>query len=155
MKYITRKDDLAALPLSKRLYNCLRNRGIHTIGAMIDYPNEHSWTTIRNMGQKSIDEANQWLEVIVTGETGYYLIDDNAEISEQPNPEVNSDSEKSENDSLHTAIVDMPFSVRAKNCLLSAGITSVSQLIGITEEELLGMKNMGRVSAREIRKRNL
>lgn len=144
VKYITRNDQISELPLSKRLYNCLRRSRIQTIGEMVDYPKEHNWMTVPNMGAKSIDEVNQWIEVIVTGETGYLLVD---------NDFMKPAEEKTENtqtDILQTAVVNMPFSIRAKNCLLSAGITTISQLVGITEEKLLGLNGMGRVSAQEI-----
>lgn len=149
MKYITRQDELAVLPLSKRLYNCLRRKGLQTIGEMIDYPSQFSWSTIPNMGKMTIDEVNQWLEVIITGETGYYLIEGRTEVLMDANPEDTS-AIITENVPLQTPIIDMPFSVRAKHCLRSAGITIASQLVGVTEDELLSLKNMGRKTAREI-----
>ena len=55
MLYITRNDDISALPLSVRAKNCLRRADIHTIGAMMDYPADEM-INIRNMGQRTVEE---------------------------------------------------------------------------------------------------
>lgn len=55
MPYITKNDDISALPLSVRSQNCLRRADIHTIGAMMDYPADE-FINIRNMGVRSVEE---------------------------------------------------------------------------------------------------
>ena len=48
-------------------------------------------------------------------------------------------------------IEELEFSVRAHNCLISAGVKRVIDLVNLTEEELLKVKNFGRKSLKEVR----
>jgi DNA-directed RNA polymerase subunit alpha len=48
-------------------------------------------------------------------------------------------------------IEDLEFSVRAHNCLAGAGIKRVIDLVNLTEEESLKIKNFGRKSLREVK----
>ena len=48
-------------------------------------------------------------------------------------------------------IDDLEFSVRAHNCLIGAGIKRVIDLVNLTEEDLLKIKNFGRKSSREVK----
>lgn len=48
-------------------------------------------------------------------------------------------------------IDDLEFSVRAHNCLIGAGIKRVIDLVNLTEEDVLKIKNFGRKSLREVK----
>ncbi len=48
-------------------------------------------------------------------------------------------------------IEELEFSVRAHNCLINAGIRRVIDLINLTEEDILKIKNFGRKSLREVK----
>ena len=48
-------------------------------------------------------------------------------------------------------IDELEFSVRAHNCLISAGIKRVIDLVNLTDEDLLKIKNFGRKSLREVK----
>lgn len=48
-------------------------------------------------------------------------------------------------------IDELEFSVRAHNCLVSAGIKRVIDLINLTDDDLLKIKNFGRKSLREVK----
>jgi DNA-directed RNA polymerase subunit alpha len=48
-------------------------------------------------------------------------------------------------------IDELEFSVRAHNCLVGAGIRRVIDLVNLTEEDILRIKNFGRKSLREVR----
>lgn len=50
-------------------------------------------------------------------------------------------------------IEDLDLSVRAYNCLKRAGITKVGQVLEMTEDDLLGVRNFGRKSLDELRDR--
>lgn len=50
-------------------------------------------------------------------------------------------------------IEDLDLSVRAYNCLKRAGITKVGQVLEMTEDDLLGVRNFGRKSLDELRER--
>jgi len=52
-----------------------------------------------------------------------------------------------------TPIEDLDLSVRAYNCLKRAGITKVGQVLEMTEDDLLGVRNFGRKSLDELRER--
>lgn len=48
-------------------------------------------------------------------------------------------------------IDELEFSVRAHNCLIGAGVKRVIDLINLTEDDLLKVKNFGRKSLREVK----
>jgi DNA-directed RNA polymerase subunit alpha len=48
-------------------------------------------------------------------------------------------------------IEELEFSVRAHNCLVSAGVKRVIDLVNINEEDILKIKNFGRKSLREVK----
>ena len=48
-------------------------------------------------------------------------------------------------------IDELEFSVRAHNCLVSAGIKRVIDLVNLTDEDILKIKNFGRKSLREVK----
>jgi DNA-directed RNA polymerase subunit alpha len=52
---------------------------------------------------------------------------------------------------LETPISDFELSVRSRNCLKKMNITTVGDLLNITESELLSYKNFGETSLREIK----
>ena len=52
---------------------------------------------------------------------------------------------------LRTPITDFEFSVRSRNCLAKMNIKSLGDLIERTEAEMLGYKNFGETSLREIK----
>ncbi len=51
------------------------------------------------------------------------------------------------------SIADMDLSVRASNCLESAKIDTVAQLVTFTEPELLKLRAFGRTSLREVKRK--
>lgn len=146
MQYVTRLDDISVLPLSVRLSNCLRRTNIHTIGGMIDYPQNNDWASIRNMGAKSIEEVNRWIDLLNHGSSDEYCLVDQ-QTKAQAVPVVAVSNEEYEQDK---AIEDLRLTVRAYNCLKNAGIEYVSQLLGKSVENLMAMKGMGKGSAEEV-----
>ncbi|MDA1007948.1 MAG: DNA-directed RNA polymerase subunit alpha [Planctomycetota bacterium] len=51
---------------------------------------------------------------------------------------------------LNMSIEDLQLSVRSSNCLQSAGIETIKQLISMKEEDLLGLRAFGKTSLKEI-----
>ncbi len=51
---------------------------------------------------------------------------------------------------LDTSVNTMDFTVRARNCLDTAGITTLGQLAEKTEDEISGMRNVGKMTLTEI-----
>lgn len=158
MPYIIRQDDISVLPLSVRAQNCLRCGGVHTIGAMIDYPTDEL-ICIHNMGKKSVDEIQQFVQNLTSGTGEYILVEDNDNVIDKSaisQEEVASeDSVQLFLDETGSIIQDIPIkklqlSVRAKNCLTRGGYNYVSQLFNISYDKLMNLENMGRKSADEV-----
>ena len=150
MPYITREDDISVLPLSIRCQNCLRRAQIRTVGAMIDYPDENL-LEIRNMGIKSAEEIRHWINVLLNNLDGYSLV----EKAELPPSSDKSFQKTAFIDKNGAVTDDIPIdktdlSVRSKNALKHGGIKFISELIYLTEQELMSFRNMGRKSVDEI-----
>ena len=158
MPYITKNDDISALPLSVRSQNCLRRADIHTIGAMMDYPADE-FINIRNMGVRSVEEILGFIQVLADG-TGDYVLVEAREQTATTTPMV---QQPNGSDDMVTVFLDetgavvqdipvkeLPLSVRARNSLTRNGYKFASQLVGITQEELMNLQNMGVKTAEEV-----
>lgn len=158
MHHITRQDDISALPLSVRSLNCLRRADIHTIGAMMDYPADEL-INIRNMGKKSVDEIQSFVQTLDDGTGEYVLVDaservaDGAAIAQETvgvDGSVTVFLDETGVIVQDIAVKNLPLSVRAKNSLTHSGYIFASQLVGITYEELMNLQNMGKKTAEEV-----
>ena len=54
---------------------------------------------------------------------------------------------------LDRPIADLELSVRARNCLDSANLTTLRDLVSMTESEVMKLKNLGKTSLTEIKSR--
>ena len=78
-----------------------------------------------------------------------------------PAPEPEPDLEKPETDSVDeasftldkTTIEDLDLSVRSFNCLKRAGINTMADLVDKTEDEMMKVRNLGRKSLEEVKKK--
>ena len=158
MPYITKKDDISALPLSVRSQNGLRRAGIHTIEAMMEYPADEL-IHIRNIGVSSVEEILGFIQALADGTGDYVLV----EAYEQTAIAVPVIQEPIGPDDMVTVFLDetgavvrdipvkeLPLSVRAQNSLTRNGYKFASQLVGITHEELMNLQNMGVKTAEEV-----
>lgn len=158
MPYITRQDDISALPLSVRALNCLRRADIHTIGEMMDYPADEL-INIRNMGKKSVEEIQAFVQALNNGNGEYLLV----EACESVTVETTAAQEIVGVDGSVTVFLDetgavvqdiavknLPLSARAKNSLVRNGYEVTSQLVGVTYEELMNLQSMGKKTAEEV-----
>lgn len=110
MTYITRQDDISAVPLSVRSLNCLRRANIHTIGSMLDYPVDE-FINIRNMGVRSVEEIRGCIQALMDG-TGEYVL---VEVREQTLDEVLEHQENfNDGDSVTVFLDEMGAVVRDK-----------------------------------------
>lgn len=138
MLYLTREDSVELLPLSTRTGNCLRRAEIHTVGQLLDYP-EDKWLEIRNLGQKSAGELMDLTARIRAGD-GFQLAASKPKTPDPPPPPRLPD----------IPIRELGLSVRANNCLESLGVRTAADLSGATLESLLAVKNMGAKTAAQI-----
>lgn len=156
MPYITKNDDISALPLSIRSQNCLRRADIHTIGTMMDYPIDQL-INIRNMGKKSVEEIQSFIRTLNEGTGEFVLVEEGGDSA------INSSAFQKNQDSAVTVfldatgsviqdipIKDLSLSVRARNSLTHNGYEFASQLVGITCDELMKLQNMGKKTAEEV-----
>lgn len=156
--YITRDDDISVLPMSRRSVNCLRRENIYTIGALMDYPIE-KLIGIRNLGVKSFGEVCSFVQSLKDGTGDFALVKNSHSIinthdSIHNNPEVGgcgvmflSESGVIVND---IPIAELPLSVRAQNSLRYSGYKFASQLVGITYDKMMNIKNIGKKTAEEV-----
>ena len=141
MLYLTREDSIELLPLSIRVYNCLRRANIATVGQLLDYPPD-AWPDIRNMGAKSVDEILALTARIRAGD-GVAL----AASEPKPTPESTQPPPPRLPD---IPVQELGLSVRAINCLESMGARTAADLSGATLESLLEIENMGMKTAAQI-----
>lgn len=139
MLYLTREDSIELLPLSVRSGNCLRRADIHTVGQLLDYP-EDKWLDIRNLGQKTADELTD-LTTRIRARVGFRLV---ASKAAPPEPLLSLPD---------IPIYKLGLSVRASNCLQSLGVRTMADLSEVTLESLLSVRNMGQKTAQEIMKK--
>ena len=158
MHHITRQDDISALPLSVRSLNGLRRADIHTIGAMMDFPADEL-INIRNMGKKSVDEIQSFVQALNDGTGEYVLVEASDRVADEATTAQGTVGiDRSVTVFLDEtgvivqdiAVKNLPLSVRAKNSLTHSGYIFASQLVGITYEELMNLQNMGKKTAEEV-----
>lgn len=74
----------------------------------------------------------------------------NFDESTEPMPEISEEMSEEFNENLLRTVDELELSVRAANCLQSANITYIGELVQKTEAEMLKTKNFGRKSLKEI-----
>ncbi len=147
MVEITTQDDIAILELSVRSTNCLRRAEIHTVGELIAFPAEQLWN-LRNMGAKSVAEIKAVLQDISSENGNFHLVEQHSLQAVEPaTPLLIEESGCIVSD---IPIKALRLSVRASNCLKAAGITMASQLVSMTREELMALKNSGSKTVAEL-----
>lgn len=75
----------------------------------------------------------------------------NFDESAEPEPEIEEEPQEEYNEHLLRAVDELELSVRSANCLASANIQYIGELVQRTEAEMLKTKNFGRKSLKEIK----
>lgn len=139
---------LSALNLSARAYNCAKSHGIRTAAELAAYSDKFLMA-IRNMGRKSLEDIRKALAescASMTGSPGRGI----------PRRCPRTIAEKlclsgKWLDRLRSVSVDwLELSNRPRNSLAMAGIEMLSELVLLTQAELLAIDNMGQESLDEI-----
>lgn len=73
-------------------------------------------------------------------------------VVEETEKEVEQESEEEKDSKLDKSVSELLLSVRAENCLKSAGINTIDELVSMSESDLLRLKSFGRKSLQEIKK---
>jgi len=141
--------DAAFGPIRKVNFRVEKTR----VGGLTDYDRLilELWTDGSISPEKAVDEAARML----IEHFEYLLFFDDEDIAGIKSAEKEKISEdesfmESINENILKPIEDLEISVRAYNCLKSAGIDTVAQLVQKNENELLRTKNFGRRSLLEI-----
>jgi DNA-directed RNA polymerase subunit alpha len=119
------------------------------VGKRVDYENLtlEIWTTGAIAPQEALSQAAK----ILRDHLAIFLrIIDEPKVKDQV-PERREIPYYSQKDILSKSIDHLELSVRSNNCLRSAGIEKIYELVQKTEEELLKTKNFGRKSLMEIK----
>lgn len=143
MNKIFPNDKIEKLNMSNRLHNCLRRTGIDTVQKLLDFPSEE-WENVKNLGAKTIAEVLELVDSVRHNKNDYCLMDGNFVLEEDTCEPVKAAHE------IDISIEKMNFSNRAFNCLSRAGITNMSQIVVMSREDLLSIKNMGEGTVKEI-----
>ena len=150
--------------LSVRCLNGLRRSGLFTIGDLMNYNREDLWG-IKNLGKQSVSEIISFIETFIetlksgagefqlvsSDELANYMDDENNEKDDNEIGEL-SVQFRDENGVLRDDIPleALNLSKRSYHRLIGSGYNFASQLIGVTEKQLLEIKQLGRDSVAEI-----
>lgn len=137
------------LGLSNRARNCLLRAKLSTVGMVLERTRDEL-AMIQNMGQGSLDDITTCIVRLISGDIA--VIEQPADTSSEQTPALirkyilDVDDDRFDN----IPIEELGLSVRAHNCLRNGDIEMIGQLREITEDELLGIRGMGRGSLDEI-----
>ena len=149
------------LGLSVRPLNCLKAAEIEVLGELVVF-DKADLINFRNMGKKSLQEIES--AVVSKGLWfGFDLrtIDQGIDIKTQTiqNGDATESSDAKKEDErdvmvdtslLDISIEDLGFSVRSFNCLETAGVETLGDLVTFEKEDLFKFHNLGRKSIQEI-----
>lgn len=125
------------LNLSVRSYNCLRNKGINTIGELVKIKPEDLLNT-KNFGRKSLRE--------ITGKLSRY----NLELGSEIGTTINQNPAVFIKEKFKQSVGVLNLSVRATNCLKRVNVATVDQLAQLSDHELLALPNLGQRTLKEL-----
>ena len=108
------------------------------------------WTNGAIDPEMALVEAAKILRKHLNPFVQYFEIGDQT-ISEDAPAALEADQEAS--GVLQMTIADLDLSVRANNCLESAGIQSLNELVSLSESDLLKIRSFGKTSLREIKRK--
>ena len=149
------------LGLSVRPLNCLKAAGIDVLGELVVL-NKADLIKFHNMGKKSLQEIEE--AVISKGlwfgfDIKTFLQGKNTKPKDVPDGDSTILKDATENDEqdeivdtsvLNVPIEDLGLSVRSFNCLETAGIKTLGDLVAFEKEDLFKFRNLGRKSIQEI-----
>ena len=133
--------------LSVRSRNCLQKMGIMTLGDLTE-TSEQELLSSKNFGETSLVEIREMLSSKGL-ELGQFAT---AWKEEEPSYDSSnlSDDERA---LLDRPISDLNLSVRARKCMVRLGLTTISELVRRTGDDLLECKNFGVTSLNEVREK--
>jgi DNA-directed RNA polymerase subunit alpha len=125
---------VSAFELSARSRSALDRRGIRTLGSLTKVTREELLTE-KNFGDTSLEEIEQ------------LLARHDLELGEGAH--IGGEGEDQER--LKMPLEALEFSTRCRKCMERLGLTTVGELIQLTEEDLLAVPNFGNTSLNEVK----
>lgn len=111
------------------------------------------WTRGTVMPEDAVVEAAKILRKHLNPFVQYYEIGDSMVSEPPPRPTVEDRVDSELQAQLSRPISELDLSVRASNCLESARVTTIGELVRKTEAELLRVRSFGKTSLREVRRK--
>ena len=131
--------------LSVRSRNCLARLGVKSLGDLARHT-EEDLLAHKNFGETSLQEIKDLLNA-----KGLYLgMGRDEERRRRQRARLGPDSD---NPLLAKPIAELGLSVRGRSCMQRLGIVTIGDLASRSEKDLLGVKNFGQTSLREVRAR--
>ena len=109
------------------------------------------WTDGTIMPEMALVEAGKILRKHLNPFVQYF--DLGGELPVGSAPEMMGDVDEELSDKLGRDVADLELSVRANNCLESAKVKTVGQLVMMAEAELLRVRSFGKTSLREVKRK--
>jgi DNA-directed RNA polymerase subunit alpha len=131
--------------LSVRSRNCLQNMNIQTLGDLVK-KTESELLSYKNFGETSLREIKEMLSSRGL-RLGMFREDAATRAA------IERSRQGPSLDVLNKSIAELELGVRSRKCMDSLGIRTIGDLTSKSELELCSMKNFGRVSLNEIKKR--
>ena len=128
--------------LSVRSTNALHRNGIHTVEDLLMLTDE-DLLCMRNVGAKSMNEILSKIDECKAPETAERLAPSAA-------PEQDKKTQSAEAGMKQQSIDLIGLSIRSTNALHRYGVHTVGDMLMLTEEDLFGMRNVGRKSVDEL-----
>lgn len=132
--------------LSVRSRNCLQKMGIMTLGDLCR-STEQELLASKNFGETSLVEIR---DMLASKGLSLGMLVAEKHVIETFEPEALSADEQA---LLGRPISDLNLSVRARKCMIRLGISTISELLRRTGDELLECKNFGVTSLNEVREK--
>jgi DNA-directed RNA polymerase subunit alpha len=140
-------DSISAIPIDS-LFSPIEKVNYKVTNARVKQRTDYDNLTLEVWTDGSVDpeDAVAYAAKILKEQLTIFI-----NFDEDIEPEIEEEEEEPEfDDELLKPIDELELSVRSYNCLQGAGITHVGDLIQLTENELLKLKNFGRKSLKEI-----
>jgi DNA-directed RNA polymerase subunit alpha len=136
------RTQLTDFEMSVRGRNCLVRLGCKTLGDLIKHT-EEDLLSHKNFGETSLQEIKDLL-----ASKGLYL---GMGRDEERRRRARARLGPSDNPVLNRPVADLGLSVRGRACMQKLGVITIGDLVSRAEKDLLGVKNFGQTSLREIR----
>ncbi len=131
--------------LSVRSRNCLAKMNIRSLGDLVKRT-ESEMLAYKNFGETSLREIR---DMLVSRNLRLGMLREDA----ATRAAFTRSTSKQKEESLTKSIDELELSVRSRKCMDRLGISTISELCAMSENELATAKNFGRVSLNEIKKK--